>query len=122
MDQWFHLLIIIIIALFLWSRFKPAVGVNQISMKDLKEIVQRKPKSVQFVDVRTPAEFNGNHMKGFMNIPLDQLNNQIANLNKDQEVIVICQSGMRSSNASKILKKHGFAHITNVKGGMSAWR
>ena len=40
----------------------------------------------------------------------------------EKEVIVICQSGMRSSNASKVLKENGIQTITNVKGGMSAWR
>ncbi|NRK74194.1 rhodanese-like domain-containing protein, partial [Salmonella enterica subsp. enterica serovar Typhi] len=43
-------------------------------------------------------------------------------LSKDKEVVVICQSGMRSQNATKILKKLGFTNVTNVKGGMSAWR
>lgn len=35
--------------------------------------------------------------------------------------MLICQSGMRSSKASKLLKKLGFKHITNVKGGMMDW-
>ncbi|MCY8721486.1 rhodanese-like domain-containing protein, partial [Bacillus sp. S10C12M] len=40
---------------------------------------------------------------------------------KDQEVFVICQSGMRSLKASKVLKKQGFKNITNIKGGMNTW-
>ncbi|MED1563912.1 rhodanese-like domain-containing protein, partial [Alkalihalobacillus alcalophilus] len=40
---------------------------------------------------------------------------------KEKEVVVICQSGMRSNKASKVLRKMGFKKITNVKGGMSAW-
>ncbi|MGG3924306.1 rhodanese-like domain-containing protein, partial [Geobacillus thermodenitrificans] len=41
---------------------------------------------------------------------------------KEKEVVVICQSGMRSQKASKWLKKMGFQHVTNVKGGLNAWQ
>ncbi|EGQ21146.1 rhodanese family protein [Sporosarcina newyorkensis 2681] len=72
--------------------------------------------------MRTPAEYKGKHIKGFQNIPLNVLNRQAAGLKKDQEVVVICQSGMRSSKAASQLKKAGFTTVTNVRGGMSAWR
>lgn len=42
-------------------------------------------------------------------------------LSKEREVVLICQSGMRSNKASKTLKKSGFEKVTNVKGGMNAW-
>ncbi|MBO1914568.1 rhodanese-like domain-containing protein, partial [Microvirga sp. 3-52] len=72
--------------------------------------------------VRTPNEFKANHIKEFINMPLATLHNQARDLSRDKEVFLICQSGMRSINASKVLKKMGFKYITNVKGGMSAWR
>ena len=40
---------------------------------------------------------------------------------KEKEIVVICQSGMRSMKATKTLKKLGFKNITNVKGGINAW-
>lgn len=114
----------IIIALFLFfilQRVLPAKGVRHISTTDLKEELRSKEK--QFVDVRTPGEFKGNHIKGFKNIPLNQLSQKAEKeLSKEKEVIVICQSGMRSKNASKVLKKLGFPKVTNVKGGMLTWR
>jgi rhodanese-related sulfurtransferase len=114
----------IVIALFLFfiiQRFLPTKGVNNISTADLK--VEMKDKNKQFVDVRTPGEFKGNSIRGFKNIPLHQLAQKAEKeLSKDKEVIVICQSGMRSQKASKTLKKLGFTKVTNVKGGMSAWR
>lgn len=114
----------IVIALFLYfiiNRFIPAKGVRQISTAELKN--ELNDKSKHFVDVRTPGEFKGNSIRGFKNIPLHQLS-QIAEkeLSKNKEVIVICQSGMRSQKASKMLKKLGFAKVSNIKGGMSAWR
>jgi rhodanese-related sulfurtransferase len=99
----------------------PAKGIRQISTTDLKK--ELNDKSKQFVDVRTPEEFKGNSIKGFKNLPLHQLWQKAEKeLTKDKEVIVMCQSGMRSQKASKMLKKLGFTKVTNVKGGMSAWR
>lgn len=100
---------------FLLKRLLPTQGVKQITTSELRI------KNKQFVDVRTPGEFKSNHNKGFKNIPLHELNQKANQLSKDQEVILICQSGMRSNKASKILKKLGYKTITNVKGGMSAW-
>ncbi|MFZ7945043.1 MULTISPECIES: rhodanese-like domain-containing protein [Bacillaceae] len=113
----------LILALFLFfiiKRFLPIKGVTNISTADLKRVLNDKNK--QFVDVRTPGEYKGNHIRGFKNIPLQQLAQKSdKELSKDQEVVVICQSGMRSQKASKMLKNLGFTKVTNVKGGMSAW-
>ncbi len=69
------------------------------------------------------SELQGNSIRGFKNLPIHQLAQKAEKeLTKDKEVIVICQSGMRSQKASKMLKKLGFTKVTNVKGGMSAWR
>jgi len=113
----------LVIALFLYfilKRFLPTKGIHTISTTELKAELNNKNK--QFVDVRTPGEFKGNHIRGFKNIPLHQLNEKAEKeLSMEKEVIVICQSGMRSMQASKTLKKLGFLKVTNVKGGMSAW-
>ena len=113
----------ILIALFLFliiQRLMPNKGVRNISTAELKS--ELKANNKQFVDVRTPGEFKGNHIRGFKNIPLHQLAQKAEKeLSKDKEVIVICQSGMRSQKASKLLKKLGYTKLTNVKGGMSAW-
>lgn len=118
-----NVLIYFLIVLFLFSMFKrflPIKGVNQISTNELKRELMNKNK--QFIDVRTPGEFKGNHISGFKNIPLHQLAQKAeSELSKEKDVIVICQSGMRSQQASKTLKKLGFISVTNVKGGMSAW-
>lgn len=112
----------ILIGLFIFfiiQRILPAKGIRHISTSELKN--ELKDKNKQFVDVRTPGEFKGNHIKSIKNIPLHQLDQKANQLSKDKEVVVICQSGMRSQKASKMLKKLGFTKVTNVKGGMSAW-
>jgi len=118
--EYVNYLVIALFLVFMIKRFLPTKGVNHISTSDLKS--ELKDKNKQFVDVRTPGEFKGNHIRGFKNIPLQQLTQKAEKeLSKEKEVIVICQSGMRSQQASKILKKLGFTNVTNVKGGMSAW-
>lgn len=112
-----------IIALFLFlilKRVLPTRGVNNISTTQLKAELHDNNK--QFVDVRTSGEFRGNHINGFKNIPLHQLSEKAEkDLSKEKEIVVICQSGMRSGQACKTLKKLGFSKVTNVKGGMNAW-
>jgi len=66
------------------------------------------------LDVRTPAEFQRGHVKGAVNIPLDQLSSQLHRLkNKEQYVITCCASGMRSSAAKVLLFKAGYRNVVN---------
>lgn len=114
--QW---ILIIAIAWFLLKRFLPGKGITNISTQEAKNKFQ--DKNTQFIDVRTPGEYKRNHRKPFKNIPLSTLAQHSQKLDKDKEVVVICQSGMRSMKAAKMLKKQGFEKVTNVKGGMGAW-
>ena len=67
------------------------------------------------VDVRTKGEYEGGHIKGSLNIPLDQLRDNLKKLkNKEEVIITCCASGMRSSSAKSILQQAGF---TNVYSG-----
>ncbi|MBY6037592.1 rhodanese-like domain-containing protein [Fictibacillus nanhaiensis] len=112
----------ILFALIIWfmiQRFMPIKGVENITTQDLKTML--KDKNKQFIDVRTSGEFSSYHIPGFNNIPLHQLSKRTNELSKEKEVVVICQSGMRSQKASKVLVKSGF-QVKNVKGGVSAWR
>jgi len=119
--EYMSYIIIAILLLFMIGRILPAKDVSQISAVELKGELTKKDK--QFIDVRTPGEFKGNHIKGFKNIPLYELSQKASKeLSKEKEVIVICQSGMRSQKASKQLKKLGFVNVTNVRGGILAWR
>ncbi|MGG0283086.1 rhodanese-like domain-containing protein [Bacillus pacificus] len=117
MNTILSMLFIVLAAAFVISRFLPVKGVQNISRKELKSIAGKKGK--QFIDVRTVGEYRGNHMKGFQNIPLNDLASKTNQLDKNREVIVICQSGMRSKQAAKVLKKLGFQHVINVSGGMN---
>lgn len=80
---------------------------------DLAELVKN---GATIVDVRTKAEYAAGHIKGSINIPLDQLTNKIGQLKKDKVIITVCASGMRSSSAKSILKSNGFTDVHNGGG------
>lgn len=113
------IIILLLVALIVW-RMMPAKGVRSITTAELKGMLKDKKK--QFIDVRTPAEYKGRRIKEFKNMPLNTLKSQLSGLDQSKETIVICQSGMRSAQAAKILKKAGFTNVLNVTGGMGAWR
>jgi len=82
---------------------------------DYKQLVK---DGAIILDVRTPAEYKGGHIKGSMNIPLQELQASMIKLPKGKSIIACCASGMRSSSAKGILKSAGFdAH--NGGGWMS---
>ena len=66
------------------------------------------------VDVRTPGEYAGGHIKGSVNIPLQSLGSQMAKLKKDKPVITCCASGMRSGSARAMLQSAGFNEVYNA--------
>ena len=71
------------------------------------------------LDVRTKGEYQGGHLKGSVNIPLQNLQNHLSKLNKDKPVITCCASGMRSASAKSILKSNGFKDVHNGGSWMS---
>ena len=76
-------------------------------------------KGAKIVDVRTRGEFASGHVKGSINIPLNELSSGVKKLKKETVVITCCASGMRSASAKASLKAMGFAEVHNGGGWMS---
>lgn len=108
------------------------VDKTTISHKTIKpeEMCALDSKKVIFLDVRTPAEFEGTAelkfgaIKNAINIPIQELETRIKGLEKykDKEIIVYCSHSRRSPRASYILTQNGFKNVTNMAGGMSVWK
>jgi phage shock protein E len=77
---------------------------------DLADIIK---EGAFIVDVRTPGEFAGGHANGSVNIPLDQLPQQLSKFKNKKNIIVCCQSGGRSGQAKVLLEKTGIANVIN---------
>ena len=87
---------------------------KQWHLEDMDKI--SRDKSVVLLDVRTVGEFNRGHMDGFKNIPVDELRERINEIEKGKPVYLICQSGLRSYIASRILEGNGY-ETYNFSGG-----
>ena len=87
---------------------------KQWHLEDMDKI--SKDNSVVLLDVRTVGEFNRGHMDGFKNIPVDELRERINEIEKGKPVYLICQSGLRSYIASRILEGNGY-ETYNFSGG-----
>ncbi|MGB5297513.1 MAG: rhodanese-like domain-containing protein [Thiogranum sp.] len=77
-----------------------------------------------FLDIRDDGEYSGGHLPEAIHIPIKQLPERVAELNKHKDcpVIAYCRSGSRSNGAGSILKKHGFENVYNLNGGITAWQ
>jgi len=73
------------------------------------------------LDVRNPREWAAKHIEGSVNVPLNHLQERIAEIPRDGRVAVHCAGGYRSSSAVSILHQHGLTRLTEMAGGLAAW-
>lgn len=85
------------------------------------EIIDRAANGGIILDVREEAEYAFGHIKGSKSVPMDELEDRLDELNKDQEIYVICRTGIRSKFAALKLSEKGFTKVYNVLPGMSSW-
>ncbi len=77
---------------------------DTVTIASFKDIMARAPDSVRLIDVRDPGEFKAAHMIGVENIPVEELEDQVAGLPSDKPLIFVCATGARSSEAYDIVK------------------
>ena len=80
------------------------------SKDDLKELLNN---GALLLDVRTRGEYASGHAENSKNIPLDELGSSLNKLNKEQNIVVVCASGMRSGSAVNMMKRNGFTNCYN---------
>lgn len=80
---------------------------------------------VLVLDVRTAADFEGEqgHIRGALNLPLEELTQRVADLGEDPErpIALVCRTDRRSAKAAALLGQRGFVQVQVVQGGMTAW-
>ncbi len=85
------------------------------------EAYQKFEEGIFILDVRTQEEWNEFHLKGSTLIPLAELQNRLAEVPKDRDILVVCRSGHRSLSAVGILQGAGFTRLASLSGGLQAW-
>jgi len=85
--------------------------------------LQQNLGSVQIVDVRDVAEFDGplGHIEGAVLLPLDRLECETQSLSTEVPIILVCRSGSKSARATLMLRNLGFKQVANLAGGMLRW-
>ncbi|PYQ67404.1 MAG: MBL fold metallo-hydrolase [Acidobacteria bacterium] len=93
---------------------------EQINVAELDERLRE--GAVRVVDVRRPGEWQSGHIATALHLPLNDLAEKADDLSREEPLAVVCAGGFRSSIGTSLLERQGFHRITNVVGGMAAWR
>ena len=94
-------------------------GVPQISVKELKRRMDA-GEDLFILDVREPFEYQIANIGGKL-IPMNDVPQRLAEIDRDREIIVHCKMGGRSQRIAEFLKQSGYAKVANVAGGILAW-
>jgi rhodanese-related sulfurtransferase len=95
---------------------------NSLSATQATQLINREGALV--IDVRESDEYVSGHLPESRNIPAGQLGDRVGELDgdKDKPLILVCQTGSRSTGACKQLIAQGFARVHNLEGGIAGWR
>jgi rhodanese-related sulfurtransferase len=110
-------IVILAAAALLLSRPKSTLP-TEISTAQAYEKYQQ---GALFLDVRTQEEWDQMHIPRSILIPLDELQNHLNELLRDQDIVVVCKSGVRSKEGVTILRQADFTRATCMSGGIQAW-
>ena len=93
---------------------------HQMDVEELKNMIKNK-QDITILDVRTKREFGMGHIEGALNIPVDELRDNLDKLDRDSKIVVYCRTGYRSYLAYLILKNSGFKNVWNLNGSYLSW-
>ena len=115
---WVGLGIIVLVAAGLLLFRNGGTPATEISPAQAYEKYQQ---GAYFLDVRTQGEWDQGHIAKSTLIPLDDLQNHLSELPRDQDIVVVCRSGVRSKEGTTILRQAGFTRVSCMTGGLQAW-
>jgi len=93
---------------------------KEISVQELKDMMDHNVE-FQLIDVREPFEYEVSNLDG-VNIPLSGVVIESEKISKDIPVVIQCRSGKRSAQAVMLLEQEGYTNLSNLQGGILAWK
>lgn len=93
---------------------------NEITVPEMQQKLFR-GDDVYMLDVREIDEYRAGHVEGAELIPVGILPHKLPPVDYNKEIIVMCRSGNRSTDACQILKRHGFYNVKSLRGGLMSW-
>jgi rhodanese-related sulfurtransferase len=88
---------------------------------DVTEAARQAHAGALLLDVREPFEVQICALPGSRHIPMRQIPESLADLPRDQPILVLCHHGARSLRVTQFMRANGFAHVSNIAGGIDAW-
>ena len=95
------------------------MNVSEITVQELQEL-KKNEAPFFLLDVRNPNEFALCNLGGHL-IPINELPGRLSEIDSETQVIIHCHAGGRSKRAAEFLIAHGFRHVFNLRGGITAW-
>ncbi|MDC1068830.1 rhodanese-like domain-containing protein [Candidatus Kapabacteria bacterium] len=98
---------------------------KEITNQELSDLLSSK-KGIVLVDVAEPDEHSEARLEGAVNVPImglkDNFEKEFPNINKDDEIVLYCYSGMRSAIGVEKLNELGYTNVKSLVGGISKWK
>ena len=108
--------------MLVWPLVRRGTGGPAVNTLEATMLMNKKDSLV--LDVREAGEFAQGHILSARNIPLDELEKRLKEIEryKEKPVIISCAAGDRAGSAASLLRKQGFTNVVNLSGGIAAWR
>lgn len=97
--------------------------IQPISPEMLQEMLDAQDPNLVVLDVRTTEEYEGlGHLRQATHLPLHELPDKLSKLDPKKPTVLICEHGVRSTDACLYLSQNGFQNLFNLMDGMSSWQ
>ena len=122
LDNWMLIAVAVSSGFFLLLPVVQGAAATGITPADAVQCMNREKGVV--IDVCSAAEFAESHIKGAVNVPLDELEGRLAGTvkNKSTPLILVCAAGSRSKRAQAVAQKLGYEKVHSLQGGLKAWK
>lgn len=98
----------------------PAGGYATLATQELQAQIDAGEK-LEIIDLREPELYRAGHVPGAKNIPFEEFNDRINELNPGDKIVLVCHTGPMGDVSGSLLAEKGYAKVSNLKGGMAAW-